>query len=153
MPVAPVVERRPVLADPWVFLTADPDREQVGVPIGSHYVEDYWTPIVGPSGVAFLRLIARTAERWAGQGERVKVAVLASRLGLGAGTSASSPVARTMDRLCLFGFARWHVHEPDRALEVFAHALPISPTRLRGLPQDLQNMHADALAAARGSVR
>lgn len=140
------------LSEPWVFLTTDPERARVGVPIGSAYVEDYWTPIIGPSSVALLRLIARTSDHWSGTGSRVAVADLAARLGLGSGVAKASPMVRTMDRLCMFGLARWHIHDLDRALEVHTHALPLSPTKLRRLPDDLQAAHSAALAAERAEA-
>lgn len=138
-----------VVTDPWIFVTVDPARAHAGVPIGSDYVERYWTPTLGPSTVALLRLLARDLDTWAGHGHRVDLADIATRLGLGAGTSKSSPIARTMNRLAQFGFGCWHLHDADRALEVYADAWPISPTRLRRLPADLQSAHAAALGAAR----
>ncbi len=141
-----------VVTDPWIFVTVDPARAHAGVPIGSDYVERYWTPTLGPSTVALLRLLARDLDAWAGNGHRVDLTDLATRLGLGAGVTRSSPIARTMNRLAQFGFGCWHLCGTDRALEVFAHAWPISPTRLRRLPADLHDAHTASLAAARGEM-
>lgn len=141
-----------VLTDPWVFLTEEPERSRVGAPIGSEYVERYWTPIIGPSSVALLRLLARDADKWAHPGRQVAAVELAGYLGLGLGVGKQSPITRTMCRLVQFGLACWLVHDPHRALEVYTHAYPLSPTKLRRLPLDLQAGHADALAAAREVV-
>jgi hypothetical protein len=141
-----------VLTNPWVFLAEEPERARVGPPIGSEYVESYWTPIIGPSSVALLRLLARDASGWAHPGRQVPPVELAAYLGLGLGVGKQSPITRTMARLVQFGLACWLVHDLHRALEVYSHVYPLSPSKLRRLPLDLQDGHAVALAAAREAV-
>src|SRR5438105_2076504 len=76
---------------------------QAGFPLDHPYVEHCWTPVIGPTSVAFLR---RCAWLWRDANPAsVPTADLAGLLGLGRGTGRNSPLWHTVDRLVRFGFA------------------------------------------------
>src|SRR5437764_3571118 len=112
-----------------IDLHADPHPlaavRQAGFPLDHPYLEQCWTPVVGPSSVLLLRHCA-----WLWRDAmplRIPVEALAAELGLGKGTSRNSPIWRTIDRLVRFGFAT--LREPAE-LRIYTEVPPLAPRHL-----------------------
>ncbi len=76
---------------------------RAGFALDDPYLEQCWTPVIGPSSVALLR---HCAWRWQDAAPaRVKTEDLAGELGLGRGTGRSSPIWHTIERVVRFRFA------------------------------------------------
>lgn len=106
----------------------------------SDYVEACWTPVIGPTCVALLRLLPAL---WV---EAVPAGVadldLAHMLGLGKGERARA----TAQRLARFGLGRW---DPTLRLLEVSVALPsLSPAQLARVPEWARARHEDLVARA-----
>lgn len=77
--------------------------DPAGYPITHPYVDGLWLPVIGPSGIALLRLVDRFAETDP-DNFTIELDQLGRRLGIG-GAGARSRAARTIDRLCNFRIA------------------------------------------------
>jgi hypothetical protein len=111
----------------------------------SHYVETYWLPILGPSSIALLRMLA-AGLALSPAGFTLDVPEAARALGIGHRGGRNGPMARTIQRCCAFGAARLdHGHQ----LRVRPRLATLSPRQLGRLPAALQQGHADALSVAR----
>ena len=113
------------------------DARRLGFPLDHPYVELCWGPLVGPSSVSFLRHCV-----WHWQDERparLAAADLAAELGLGRGAGPHSVLWRTISRLEYFRFARQDAY--GTGLEVFTRVPPVTPDRLRRLPQWVRGCH------------
>lgn len=126
---------------PWF----EPGLALRGVDPRSEYVERYWTGVIGPSAVLLLRRLARgLAEHPAGYS--LAPADTARAIGLSGGLGRSSPMARTLERCCLFGLMR----RPEvEQLEVRTHLPLVSPRQLRRLPLAVRSSHETWLAERR----
>lgn len=100
------------------------------VAIGDAYVEEWWTPILGPSAVAVLRHVARHADTYR-VGAIVGFDELARRFGL-SGCTHNSALARTLNRLNCYQAANWIIglnqNVPDLAIEIY-DTMPILAKR------------------------
>ena len=122
-----------------LHVVAWPDAviDRLGFPPQSPYSELCWLPRLGPSAtVAYRRLAGTLAHR--PDGFTVDVAELAASLGLGRGTGAQSPLARTLRRLVAFDLASF-VDEGTYAL--LRRIPPLSRSQLRHLSAELQRTH------------
>ncbi len=105
---------------------------RAGFPLDHPYIEQCWTPVLGPSSVLLLRRIpwlwreATPAE--------VDVGELGVQLGLGRGGGRHSPIARTVDRIVRFRFAAWS-------------GPPLSQRHLDRVPRWCANRHEQLLSA------
>ena len=125
---------------------------QAGFPLDHPYLEECWTPIIGPSSVLLLRrcpLLWREAAP-----ARVGVEDLARQLGLGAGTGRSSPIWHTIERVVRFRFA---ATGPPGELQVYTEVPPVPARQLDRLPswcrrehERLLGQHLDRLARLTG---
>lgn len=114
---------------PSYYVTAAPDdRDRRPHPAGGEYAERWWLPILGPTGWLCARVFARMIETTPG-GVMVDVDDLAAALGVRHGTTANSPIPRTVARLAGFGVVR-----VDLAYDTLhAHCwLPDLPARFHG---------------------
>lgn len=127
----------------------NPQVRQVGVGLDHPYVEQCWTPILGPSSVLLLR---RMPILWQ-QADPIEIATtdLSRSIGLGGDTSANSPIQHTLDRLERYGFCR---QGPGGQIAMPITAGPLSLQQLERVPEwcqqrheDLWGRHLDALAA------
>lgn len=115
---------------------------RAGFPLDHPYIEQCWTPVLGPSSVLLLRRIpwlwreATPAE--------VDVGELGAQLGLGRGDGRHSPIARTVDRIVRFRFAAW---SGAGTLDVFTEAPPLSQRHLDRVPRWCANRHEQLLSA------
>lgn len=122
-----------------VILTPLPAPARNVHPLRSDYVEVCWTPVVGSTAVALLRLLPAM---WA---EAVPVEVadmdLAQRFGLG----KSDRVRQTAQRIARFCGGRW---DPSLRLLEVPTALPsLSPGQLARVPEWTRARH-EALTMA-----
>lgn len=89
-------------------------------PLGSSYVERYWTPVLGPSAIILARLCSSMT------GVSVPLTELGQAIGVSKlGTSRNSPVVRALSRLTDFGAARVAAGEFQ-----LASSMPEIPDRL-----------------------
>lgn len=120
----------------------DPDLAVRGFEPRSSYVERFWLGVLGPSVTLLLRRLERgLAEHPAGF--RIELADTARALGLGAGTSPTSPIVRTIDRACMFGAMRRRTVDE---LEVRTHLPPLTRRQLERLPLAIRRSHDAWLA-------
>ncbi len=123
---------------PWF----DPGLALRGVDPRSEYVERYWTGIVGPSVVLLVRRLARgLAEHPAGYS--LAPADTARAIGLSGGMGRNAPMARTLERACMFGLMRRRTPE---SLEVRTHLPLLNARQLRRLPLAVRSSHQHWLA-------
>ena len=127
-----------LVVTPWF----DPGLALRGVDPRSEYVERYLAGIVGPSVVLLVRRLARgLAEHPAGYS--LAPADTARAIGLSGGLRPNAPMARTLERACMFGLMRRSTPEQ---LEVRTH-LPLLTTRqLRRLPLAVRASHEQWIA-------
>lgn len=120
----------------------DPKVAAEGFDPRGAYVERFWLGVVGPSVVFLLRRLSRGLEEHP-NGFRVSTSDTARAIGLGSGTGRQSPIARTIERACLFKVMRRP--EPDR-LEVRTHLPKLTRRQLERLPLAVRNTHDAWLA-------
>ena len=114
----------------------------------SRYVETYWLPILGPSSIALLRMLAAGLVLSPG-GFTLDVPEAARSLGIGHRGGRNGPMARTIQRCCAFGATRIdHGHQ----LLVRTQLATLTPRQLSRLPVVLQQGHVDALSAAKRTI-
>ena len=115
---------------------------QAGFGLDHPYIERCWAPVVGPSSVLLLR---RFPELWR---DAVPASVdfdeFSRTLGLGRSTGRHSKLARTIDRLVTFGFAR---RAEDGSLEVFTTVRPVPENQVARLPRWTQDAHEHLLTS------
>lgn len=121
---------------PLLNIARDPLPFADGAELGSVYVETFWLPILGPTCV----LLARRLGVWlaATDGIQVDLDVLAREMGLGPAGGTSSPIVRSLDRLCGWGFAR----NAGDYLAIQPVAPFLSVKQVVRLPEHLQGQHA-----------
>jgi hypothetical protein len=120
----------------------DPELATYGFDPRSPYVERFWLGVLGPSTVFLIRRLARGLEEHPG-GYRIDLADTARAIGLGGGTGRQSPIARTIDRACMFKTMR--LTAPGQ-LEVRTHLPKLTPRQLERLPPPVRASHDAWLA-------
>ena len=95
---------------------------RAGFPLEHPYVEQCWTPILGPSSVLLLR---RAAYLWR---EQTPAQVDPQR----------SPLARTIQRVVRFRFAQWS--EPT-SLAIYSEVRPLRERELERVPEWCARQH------------
>ena len=122
---------------------------KAGFPLDHPYLEQCWTPLLGPTSVVLLRRIPQlwrehgfTAEMSAGE--------LAASIGLGRSTGRNGPLLRTFERISRFRFAE---SCGPGELNVFTEVPPVRDRQLERLPawnlrrhEELLGTHLDHLA-------
>jgi hypothetical protein len=127
---------------------------RAGFPLDHPYLEQCWTPVLGPSSVLLLR---RVPWLWRESAPaQVDVGELGAQLGLGRGNGRHSPMSRTVERIVRFRFASWS--EPG-VLDVFTELPPLPERHLDRVPrwcverhEQLLTAHLDALGRQAGGV-
>lgn len=121
---------------------------RAGFPLDHPYLEQCWTPILGPSSVLLLR---RTAELWRDAiPATVETTELAAQLGLGKGRGRNSPITKTLDRLVRFRFAGWAA--PD-VLDVYSEVRPLRTRDLHRVPDWTAARHDELLTSHLDQLR
>jgi hypothetical protein len=126
----------------WVERWTGDDRAPGGAvhDLRSAYVETFWLPVLGPSSIMFLRMLASGLET-SPSGFTLDLNDAARSLGLGHRNGRNGPMVRTVDRCCSFGATRI---DNGHQLVVRPHLPTLSPRQLARLPQSLQNRHDSA---------
>jgi hypothetical protein len=118
---------------PWDDPVVDPH----GMDVRSGYVERFWLPVLGPSAVLALRLLADRLDR-SPTGVTVDLDEAARSLGVGGPGSRHAPLRRALDRCVRFGLARPRGHG---ALDVRRSVGMLPQRHLARLPTALQEEH------------
>lgn len=131
-----------VIMDTPVHLAIHPashprvDVHRAGFPLEHPYVEQCWTPVLGPSSVLLLR---RVSWWWRDSTPALlTTSDLGAQLGLGRGTGKHSPANRTADRIVRFGFGQW---SGPSSLDVYTEVPPVPAKQLARLPQWCAERH------------
>lgn len=120
----------------------DPKVQRAGFDLRDPYVEQCWTPVVGPSATLLLR---RFPTLWVERTPaRLHAKELSRSLGIGEGTGPNSRLSATMDRLVRFGLARARGAGDD--FEVYLEVNPLRPRQLARLPEWTRTTHEHLLA-------
>ena len=122
---------------------------RAGFPLDHPYLEQCWSPILGPSSILLLR---HTAQLWRDQSPAVvDTADLAQQIGLGKGHGNHSPLGRTLDRIARFRFASWAA---PGVLDVYTEIRPLREHDRSRVPDwtarrhhELLERHLDSLGA------
>lgn len=117
----------------WDDQMVDPQ----GMDVRSWYVERFWLPVVGPSAVLALRLLADRLDRSPG-GLIVDLEEAARSLGVGGSASRHAPLRRALERCVRFGLAR---SRGGGVLEVRRTVGVLPQRHLARLPAELQEEH------------
>lgn len=128
---------------PW----HDPVVDALGHDPRSFYVERFWLPVLGPSTVFMLRLVAVALEASPG-GCELDLAEAARRLGLGERAGRRAPVVRTLARCVDFEMAR---PAGFSTLSVRRRLPPLARRHLARLTESLLEEHASWTAAGVGA--
>jgi len=125
------------IASCTVDIWSDVVVDQLGHDPRSAYVERYWLPILGPSTVFLLRLIADGFDQHNGpfQLDLVQVSM---QLGIGMRGGKNSPMVRTLERCRRFGAARLMT---TNSFEVRRRLAPLTRSQVSRLPEKLQRDH------------
>ena len=119
------------------------DSEEPTIDARSHYVEQFWLPVLGPSATWLLRRLADGFDEDP-DGFELDLDEVARCLGLGGSASRHAPLLRALARCVRFCLAR---HQGEDTLEVL-HRLPrVAPRHLMRLPISLQERHRALMAA------
>ncbi len=123
-----------LLVEPW------PDQviEALGHDPRSHYVEQYWLAVLGPSTTWLLRRFADLFDE-SPDGFELNLRDTATSLGLGMRDGRHSPFMRAIDRCCQFGLAR---KRDTETLAVRRRVPPLTQGQIKRLPVDIQLAHS-----------
>jgi hypothetical protein len=124
-----------VAVRPW----PDPVIDTLGHDPRSVYVERFWLPTLGPTTLLLLRRIASELDARP-DGVELDLAATSQSLGLGYRVGASSPLARSFERLTQFDLA---CATSDAAFAVRRNVPPVNRRHVRRLPEALQDEHRD----------
>lgn len=117
-----------------------PMVRQAGFPLDHAYLERCWTPVIGPSSVLFLR---HCAMAWRDQiPAEIRTEDLSRQLGLGRGTSRSSPIWHTIGRIVQFRFAAM---ADAGEIDVYTEAPAVPSRQLERLPTWARHQHDELL--------
>lgn len=118
---------------PW----PDPVIDAVGHDPRSHYVEQFWLGVLGPSTTWLMRKLATELEAQPA-GFELPLADTARALGLGDKGGKHSPFVRALGRCCQFELAR---PDGDAAMAVRRKIPPLSRRQVLRLTPALQAAH------------
>jgi hypothetical protein len=118
---------------PW----PDPVIDAVGHDPRSHYVEEYWLSILGPSTVWLLRRMATGLEASPG-GFTMPLSDTAKALGLGNKGGRHSPFMRALGRVCQFDLGQL---QDEGTLAVRRKLPPLNRRQVEHLPDMLRDAH------------
>ena len=115
---------------------------RAGFPLDHPYLEQCWTPVLGPSSVLLLRRVPLLWRESAPA--EVDLGDLGAQLGLGRGDGRHSPMARTIERIVRFRFAS---SSQPGVLDVFTEVPPLPERHLDRVPQWCVERHEQLLSA------
>lgn len=121
---------------------------RAGFALDHPYLEQCWSPILGPSSVLLLR---RTAELWRDAiPATVRTSDLAAQLGLGKGRGRHSPITKTLERVVRFRFAEWAA---PGVLDVYSEVRPLRSRDLDRVPDWTAARHDELLTSHLDELR
>jgi hypothetical protein len=103
----------------------------------SHYVEQFWLGILGPSTTWLIRRLVAGLEQ-SPSGYDLDLATTAAALGLGSKGGRHSPFMRSLARCCQFDLAQVH---PDGSFHVRRKLPPLNRRQVQRLPEALARAH------------
>jgi hypothetical protein len=115
----------------------DPVIDEVGYPVASPYVEQFWLGLLGPSSTWLLRRLVARLEA-APDGFDLDLGLTATELGLGIRSGRHSPFVRSIERCCRFGAAQ---QVGESLLRVRRKLPPLTRAQIARLPLALQEQH------------
>ena len=118
---------------PW----PDPVIDAVGHDPRSHYVEEFWLGILGPSTTWLLRRVAAGLEANP-SGFTMTLADTATALGLGSKGGRHSPFMRALGRVCQFDLGQL---QDECTLAVRRKLPPLNRRQVERLPDMLRDAH------------
>lgn len=127
-----------------VALTAwiDPTVEAIGHDPRSRYVENYWLGVLGPTASWVLRRWSDTLDTNP-NGIEIDLTELAREMGLSYTVGRSSPFAKAIQRLMMFGLA----HSTASGIAVRRSIPDVAHRHVRRMTDNLQARHAADLDA------
>jgi len=127
-----------------IALTAliDPTVEAIGHDPRSRYVETYWLGILGPTASWVLRRTTDLLDTHPG-GIEIDLTELAREMGLSYTVGRSSPFAKAIQRLIMFGLA----HNTPFGIAVRRSIPDVAHRHVRRMTDALQSRHAFDVAA------
>jgi hypothetical protein len=112
-------------------------RERAGFDLTHPYLEQCWTPILGPSGVLVLRALPGL---WAEGSPAVADSdELARSVGLSAAPGRKATFHRALDRLATMGMAVWT--ERGSSIGIYTQVPPVGAGRMAKRPERTQRAH------------
>lgn len=116
---------------------------RAGFPLDHPYLEQCWTPILGPTSIVLLR---RIPQLWREHDLSVEIPTgdLAASIGLGRSSGRSGPMWRSLDRVSRFRFAQ--AAGPGE-FDVFTELPPVTGRQLERLPAWNRRRHDELLGA------
>jgi|GEM_PF-102767 len=124
----------------------DPVIDDLGVDPRGAYTERFWLPVLGPSTVWFLRLVADRLDETP-DGFALDLTDTAQCLGVGMRGGRNAPIMKTVERCCRFGAARMYGHTN---LAVRRRLAPLNRAQVERLPESLQADHGTWLTRPNG---
>lgn len=119
-----------------------PPVRQAGFALDHPYLEQCWTPVIGPTSVLLLRRMPLVWQE--DLSPAVDLRELAASLGLGRSSGRNGALQRTVERLVRFRFAS---HSGPGELDVFTEAPPVPDRQLDRLPAWNRSRHDVLLGA------
>lgn len=138
-PSADVQRLQDLTSDPQATIRPWPDPllEQFGHDPRSGYAERFWLPVIGPSSLWLLRLLAhRFDER--PDGFELDLRDAGRSIGIGTRGGANSALVHTVSRVVQFGFAQL---VDDHTLLARRHVPSLTRRQLARLPDERQREH------------
>ncbi|MDA8025603.1 MAG: hypothetical protein M0T78_03550 [Actinomycetota bacterium] len=117
-----------------------PDQliETFGFNAGSHYVEHFWLPILGPSCVILMRRLDRLAREGA-LASPVMLKDLSAEVGLGSPNGYGMSITRTINRLIQFDMGKV---VGGSTVAVRTHLPPLNYKQQLRLPEHVARLHS-----------
>lgn len=110
----------------------------VGHGVLSHYVEMYWTSVLGPTSILLLRRVAHERMRRDSATFSIAGTTLARGIGVGFNSGATSTWQRTLHRL--ISFRQLHI-EHNGLLRFPSHLPSLHDGQVARLPEELIERH------------
>ena len=121
-----------------VALWQDPVVESLGHPANGLYCETFWLPVLGPTALWLVRMLARDLAARPG-GFETEPSVIAARLGISWSTVKPSTLSRALQRCEMFGACRI-ARGPD-TVSVRSVLAPLPRRHLDRLSPELRTLH------------
>ena len=116
----------------------DPVVDETGHDPRSHYVEQFWLGVLGPTATWLLRrLVAGLAQR--PDGYEIDLDITARAMGMSYRVGRSSPFSKALQRCTMFGLA----HQTSDGIAVRRRVPTVAHRHLRRMPDAVQRAHEE----------